>query len=119
MSCANITRSTEQTLSTTKNLLWFCDPCYHIHKTGFEKISSLYNEILKSREQNKNLMNELYAKLNTSIKNSKSEILNKNEEISVSYAEMLKKNDENKTVKKDPVIVIKPKKCKWFDECYR
>jgi hypothetical protein len=52
-SCVNITRNMETALNSTKNLLWFCDPCMHLYKNGFEKISVLYNEILKSREQNK------------------------------------------------------------------
>jgi hypothetical protein len=33
----------------------------HIHKNGFEKISALYNEILKSREHNKVLLNDFYS----------------------------------------------------------
>jgi hypothetical protein len=115
-SCAGISRNVETLISTTKNVLWFCDPCYHIHKNGFEKISALYNEILKSRELNKTLLDNMYKNLNsninqqsTSIENAKKEILINNDETRSSYAAVLKKNDDKVTTKKDSVVIIRPK----------
>jgi hypothetical protein len=115
-SCTNVTRNLESILNSTKNLLWFCDPCLHLQKNGFEKITALFNEILKSREQSKIQITELYNKLNSSItkqtcsiENAKSEIINKNEEIKISYAEILKNNEETSLKKNDAVVVVKPK----------
>jgi hypothetical protein len=113
-SCSNISRNLETLLATSKNILWFCDPCLHLYNNGFEKISSLYNEILKSREQNIKLVNGLYEKINNSLLNqakcletAKTEILSKNEEIKSSYADTVKNNE--KVINPNQVVIIKPK----------
>jgi hypothetical protein len=113
MSCAGISRSIEPFLSSAKGLLWFCDPCLQLHKSG---ISGIYKEILKSREHNQSLMEALYGRLKTtiseqsiSIENAKSEILTKNDEIKLTYADAMKKSDDKKFVKKDPVVIVQPK----------
>ncbi len=96
--------------------MWFCDICIKVHKSGFEKIPSLYDEIIKSREKNLKLANDLYAKVekffnkqNNSIEKAKSEILNKNDELKVTYADLLKNNTEKSEKKSDPVVIIEPK----------
>jgi hypothetical protein len=116
ISCTSVTRNVETILNTAKNVLWFCDPCMHIHKNGFEKISALYNEILKSREHNKVLLNDFYTKITNSINiqskqinEVKNEMLCKNDELKSSYAEIVKNNNVKIKKKTDSVVIIKPK----------
>jgi hypothetical protein len=54
-------------------------------------------------------MDNLYGRLKNNIIKSKSEILDKNDEIKSSYADMLKKNDDKMCIKKDPIVIVKPK----------
>jgi hypothetical protein len=113
-SCAGINRNADSIINSTKNLLWFCDKCLIIHKNSSEQFSALYNEILKSRDQNKALIENLYGRLKNNITNqsveiekAKSEILNKNDELKFSYAEALKKNDNQISSNSNMLIKLK------------
>jgi hypothetical protein len=105
--CASVSRQTENFLASTKNVLWFCDSCIAIQKSG--SIKYLINEVRKCKEDNRGLAKSLLNSVKQEIDKSKNELLSKSDEIQVSYADTLKNWNKKSAPKNDSVVVIKPK----------
>jgi hypothetical protein len=122
-SCAGITRNVESVLNSSKNFKWFCNSCLEIYDNVFDKLNLIQNEIIDEirliRKQQETLiknqidslrkrfMDELTFQAEI-IESAKSEILNKKEDLKISYADTLKNNEA--------VMIVKPKNKKQKNE---
>jgi hypothetical protein len=103
-------------LNSSRNFKWFCNSCLEIYDNVFSKLDSIQDEIIDEirliRKQQesliKNQMDSLRKRFMEEltfqaeiIESAKSEILNKKEEVKISYADTLK-NEE-------AVMIVKPK----------
>lgn len=130
LTCVAVTKTMKKNLND--NILWFCDDCVNIQKSGLTRLLNINEEFAKIKDENESLIKKACDKIKKdidtkfqsfennlkslleekeiNIKSSYKEILNENvSSLKDSYAEITKKNSKKSNKKQDPVVVIKPK----------